>query len=130
MFESRMDATDTVESNVFTGTTQTGQSATGLFALGRPAGATEAGFYPYSGDDMVPYRAYLDFDQVKASISNAAEITGFILVDGPYIPTDIDETICDETEDDGIYYDLSGKRVINPTKAGIYIKNHKKVIIK
>ncbi|MBR5729523.1 MAG: hypothetical protein IKX61_04860, partial [Prevotella sp.] len=34
------------------------------------------------------------------------------------------------TEDDGIYYDLSGRKVNAPTKKGIYIKNGRKVVVK
>ena len=34
------------------------------------------------------------------------------------------------TEDDGIYYDLSGRKVTAPTEKGIYIKNGRKVVVK
>lgn len=34
------------------------------------------------------------------------------------------------TEDDGVYYDLSGRKVNAPTKKGIYIKNGLKVVVK
>ena len=33
-------------------------------------------------------------------------------------------------EDDGSYYDLSGRKVSTPTKKGIYIKNGRKVVVK
>ena len=36
----------------------------------------------------------------------------------------------DGTLNNGNYYDLNGRKVLNPTKKGIYIKNGKKVIIK
>ena len=47
------------------------------------------------------------------------------------VPTSIDyvtENI--EESEDGPLYDLTGRRVVNPLKDGVYIKNGKKIIIR
>lgn len=46
-------------------------------------------------------------------------------------PTAIDEVIDTNNDiNDDVYYDLQGRRVLNPTSSGIYIYNGKKVLLK
>ena len=71
---------------------------------------------------LSPYRWYLKI----VSRNGAAQPQRISLVmDGE--TTDIDEVECDE--DTNVYYDLSGRRIEQPTK-GIYIVNGKKVLVK
>ena len=81
------------------------------------------GFYRWIGEELGAGRVYLN---VTGDVNpNAHEFVGF---------TEDDETTAiDGIENtgatSGIYYDLQGRRVLNPTK-GVYILNGKKVIIK
>ena len=49
------------------------------------------------------------------------------IVDG--IVTTVTDVRAPQTEGDGAYYDLTGRRVDNPSQ-GIYIRNHQKVLVK
>lgn len=71
---------------------------------------------------LSPYRWYLKI----VSRNGAAQPQRISLVMGGEM-TDIDEVECDE--DTNVYYDLSGRRIEQPTK-GIYIVNGKKVLVK
>lgn len=46
-----------------------------------------------------------------------------------YVPTGIDEVVAEEIAQSNIIYDISGRRVMHPTK-GLYIVNGKKVMMK
>lgn len=96
-----------------------------LYALGKPAGY-DAGFYRYTGSTIPLNKAFLKMDFSTGSTS----AFGFIFVDGDDA-TGI-EAIQPAAvgEEDGVCYDLTGKRVVNPTRPGIYIKNGKKLVIK
>lgn len=115
--------------NIFKGIAHEGETldVTGtLFALGKPEGA-EPGFYRYdSTDGFAPNKAYLALT-LSTDLANTASI---LLIERPSTPTGIESVTDKDNEGNNIYYDLSGKRVTNPTRPGIYIKNHKKIVIK
>lgn len=122
------DAT-TPENNAFFGfdedtTVSESQSA---LALGMVDGI--AGFYTFAGDTYWMNKAFLSKNKLNIPTSSAANVS---LIWNQSTPTGIDQTVASDTEtEDNAYYDLSGKRYDSkPTKAGIYIKNRKKIIIK
>ena len=65
-------------------------------------------------------KCYLD-------VSDYLSLAREFYIDEEYETTDIEEVDAQMEEDE--YYDLSGRRVLNPTR-GIYIMNGKKIIIK
>lgn len=119
----------TPENNAFFGfdedtTVSESQSA---LALGMVNGI--AGFYTFAGDTYWMNKAFLSKNKLNIPTSSAANVS---LIWNQSTPTGIDQTVTSDTEtEDNAYYDLSGKRYDSkPTKAGIYIKNRKKIIIK
>jgi hypothetical protein len=44
--------------------------------------------------------------------------------------TGIGSVVTDESKQPAVYYDLMGRRVLNPTQGGVYIKNGQKVLVK
>lgn len=119
----------TLENNAFFGfdedtTVSESQSA---LALGMVDGV--AGFYTFAGDTYWMNKAFLSKNKLNIPTSSAANVS---LIWNQSTPTGIDQTVASDTEtEDNAYYDLSGKRYDSkPTKAGIYIKNRKKIIIK
>lgn len=93
-------------------------------------------FYTWSGDTKVipNNKVYLavtkDFEGETSSDGNAAK--GYTFVYGNdfeegSIATNIDHP--EQTEEDGIIYNLQGVKVTNPS-TGVYIKNGKKYIVK
>ena len=86
--------------------------------------ARGVGFYLYTPSDgaVIPaHRAYLQIP------SSARSFYGF--GDDNYT-TDIDLPKAVVIEDDGLIYDLSGRRVTGQPKKGIYVKNGKLFVIK
>lgn len=101
-------------------------------------------FVNYDKINVTPYRAYiygLPYDEIfpgssangiNASFPERSLSIEFIDKDGT---TTIEDVLVDRdgnlnfTSQDGVYYDLSGRRVENPT-SGIYIVNGKKVLVK
>lgn len=101
-------------------------------------------FVNYDKINVTPYRAYIygpRYDEIfpgssangiNASFPERSLSIEFIDKDGT---TTIEEVLVDRdgnlnfTSQDGVYYDLSGRRVENPT-SGIYIVNGKKVLVK
>ena len=75
---------------------------------------------------IAQYRCYLE----KPS-TNTNPARGFVIEGGDDGSTAIDDTLIDneETTNDD-WYDLQGRRIQKPTKAGIYIVNGKKMIVK
>ena len=64
-------------------------------------------------------------------ITNPAPTRGYYSIgNGNDGSTAIDDTLIDneETTNDD-WYDLQGRRIQKPTKAGIYIKNGKKIVV-
>lgn len=61
---------------------------------------------------------------------NANPARGFMIGDGNDGSTAIDATLLDDGEaNHEEWYDLQGRRIAKPTKAGLYIKNGKKMVI-
>lgn len=84
-------------------------------------GPEGAGFYKANNRKVAAGKAYL-----RVPVAAAANML-FIRLDGG--TTGIERVEAVETEADGVYYNLSGQRVSNPTR-GIYILDGKKVIVK
>lgn len=89
---------------------------------------TGLGFYTGSDDGFSitydpakPYKAYL-----KVPFAQAAQIKKFLL--NPQ-PTHVDGINVNEQETDKAIYDISGRRVENPTP-GFYIQGNKKIVIR
>ena len=89
---------------------------------------TDLGFYLGSDDGFSitydpakPYKAYL-----KVPTAQAAQIKKFLL--NPQ-PTHVDGINVNEQETDKAIYDISGRRVENPTP-GFYIQGNKKIVIR
>lgn len=88
---------------------------------------TGLGFYLGNDDGSItyttakPYKAYL-----KVPTGQAAQIKKFLL--NPQ-PTHVDGINVNEQENDKAIYDISGRRVENPTP-GFYIQGNKKIVIR
>ena len=88
---------------------------------------TGLGFYLGNEDGSItyttakPYKAYL-----KVPSGQAAQIKKFLL--NPQ-PTHVDGINVNEQENDKAIYDISGRRVENPTP-GFYIQGNKKIVIR
>ena len=88
---------------------------------------TGLGFYLGNADGSItyttakPYKAYL-----KVPTAQAAQIKKFLL--NPQ-PTHVDGINVNEQETDKAIYDISGRRVENPTP-GFYIQGNKKIVIR
>lgn len=88
---------------------------------------TGLGFYLDNNDGSItyttakPYKAYL-----KVPTAQAAQIKKFLL--NPQ-PTHVDGINVNEQETDKAIYDISGRRVENPTP-GFYIQGNKKIVIR
>lgn len=88
---------------------------------------TGLGFYLGNNDGSItyttakPYKAYL-----KVSTAQSAQIKKFLL--NPQ-PTHVDGINVNEQENDKAIYDISGRRVENPTP-GFYIQGNKKIVIR
>ena len=77
-------------------------------------------FYKYSGTTLGANKAFFKIpaNSSREFLDILGEVTG---IDGRY-----------KMEDgrSDVYYDLNGRRVMNPTKKGVYINNGRKVVIK
>ena len=88
---------------------------------------TGLGFYLGNEDGSItydpakPYKAYL-----KVSSAQAAQIKKFLI--NPQ-PTHVDGINVNEQETEKTIYDISGRRVENPTP-GFYIQGNKKIVIR
>lgn len=69
------------------------------------------------------FRAYFDFMDILAAYDSSAPI--FMSFDNEATGIKIVQA-----EGDDSYYDLNGRKVLNPTKKGIYIHNGKKEVVK
>ena len=81
-----------------------------------------------TGSQLNPYRLYLSItnrDDSPVKVSNAALSRVRIVEKGQY--TGIDSV--DSAPAENVFYDLSGRRVMQPVKGGVYIQNGKKVIL-
>ena len=92
----------------------------GAYILGKPADADKVAFYLCSGGTLGMNKAYLDLSTSGAAaleIDFGGEATGL---------TNLNIA----TEKTSPIYDLSGRRVMNVQKGGLYIQNGKKFIVK
>lgn len=100
-----------------------------FYALGKPKNH-EAGFYKLAVEKTMPAnRAFLDASFLNSASTTSAAV-GFIFVDDDDATGVQEVRAVEDVREDGVYYDLTGKRVVNPTQRGVYIKNGKKWIIK
>ena len=91
------------------------------YILGK--GSKGAGFYKAkAGSTLAAGKAYFHFE-------NAGQVRNFVLRFGGET-TDIEDAVLAPATDNDAIYDLSGRRVNEVTKGGIYIKNGKKFIVK
>ena len=86
---------------------------------------TGLGFY-WGNSDGTQIKAKPGKGYLKVPTSQAAEIKGFRI--NP-LPTHVDGIDAEVKGSDEPIYDLSGRRVENPT-SGIYLQNNKKIIVK
>ena len=80
----------------------------------------QLGFFKYSGSFLNAFKAYLDLPagkQIRGMVWDDSEVTG--IIDGLF-----------DGIDDIEVYDLSGRRVKDMKRPGVYIVNGKKVVIK
>lgn len=82
-------------------------------------------YYSKGKTKMKAFRGYFDFYDVLTEVENA-EARG---IEFDFGGTTGIQKLKGNTQNDGIYYDLSGRRVEKPSK-GVYIVNGKKVVIK
>ena len=92
-------------------------------------GASGVGFYKVNGSvDIKANRAYLPL--LKNTVSGTRGFIGMDFDDDDDGTTGIDiQSSIFNVQSKGVYYNLQGLRVDNPTK-GLYIRNGKKVVIK
>lgn len=96
------------------------EDVVGAYILGKPADADKVAFYLCSGGTLGMNKAYLDLSTSGAAaleIDFGGEATGL---------TNLNIA----TEKTSPIYDLSGRRVMNVQKGGLYIQNGKKFIVK
>lgn len=123
-----MTLTSTNSENVFTGNDLNGVSDPAgktddgkMYVLNYTA-ANGVGFYKLAtGSKLGVGKAYLSYSGGGASNFFGLDDDGTTSID---VRSKMSEVRCD-----GLYYDLNGRRVMNPTK-GIYIVNGKKIVIK
>ena len=96
-------------------------STEGVLALGRANGTGSVGFFRSTNGTLKANRAYLKVDNetIQSLAMNFGGTT-----------TGITNAIKNEVTPNAPIYDLSGRRVNQLTKGGIYIKGGKKVIVK
>ena len=82
-------------------------------------------WYSKGNTKMKAYRAYFDFYDVLTEVEEGASARMYISFDPA---TGIEKTEVTGSAE-GVYYDLQGRKVMNPVK-GMFIKDHKKVIVK
>ena len=73
-------------------------------------------------------RAYIVVDGSTFDIANNVA-PRFTIFHGDDNINSIEETVAEEAQEE-VIYDLAGRRIVKPTKAGIYIVNGKKMVIK
>ncbi len=123
-----MTLTSTNSENVFTGNALNGVSDPAgktddgkMYVLNYTA-ANGVGFYKLAtGSKLGVGKAYLSYSGGGASNFFGLDDDGTTSIDV--------RSKMEEVRGDGLYYDLNGRRIMNPTK-GIYIVNGKKIVIK
>lgn len=115
--------TKTTLENKLSGTIEDETVSSGNTIYGFTGKYEDVGFYKWTGEKLPKGKAYLSL----ATGSAAAQ--GFVLSFDDKEATAISQVVADSANTADVYYDLSGRRVSQPTK-GIYIVNGKKVIFK
>ena len=123
LFVPAIEAGTAVENNVLQGTVAAETTPADTYVL---SGAFNAGigFYPYTAANLPVGKAYLTATDVP--FTGESGVKGLLFGNGG--TTGIGSAVTD-SEAGAVYYDLSGRRVLNPA-AGIYIRNGKKVFVK
>lgn len=115
--------TDISSENLLGNSAGADKDMTGISAYILTGGAQGAGFYNCSGGTLAMNKAYM----VKDATTEGASLSIEIRFPGM---TGIDEVLNEnETSGSQAIYDLSGRKVENPTR-GIYIVNGKKMLVK
>ncbi len=92
-------------------------------------GSYGIGFYTISvSDELAAGKAYLQIPTAK--VPGDSDARCFILDFENGEATGIGSTKAATPKEDGVYYDLTGRRVEKPSKKGIYILNGKKIWVK
>lgn len=107
------------ENEVFTGTISTIATPTDVQILTLQNREGKTGFYPYNGETLAGFKAYL-------TMNGSAAVKGIVLNFGM---TDAIREIVKDGQQAEAIYDLTGRRVEKSVK-GIYIVNGKKTVIK
>lgn len=115
--------TKTTLENKLSGTIEDETVSSGNTIYGFTGKYEDVGFYKWIGEKLPKGKAYLSL----ATGSAAAQ--GFVLSFDDKEATAISQVVADSANTADVYYDLSGRRVSQPTK-GIYIVKGKKVIFK
>jgi len=86
------------------------------------------GFYGYTGERVPPYKAYLYYNWLSSSPTLLGSLASYGIVIDDNVNVNVNENNTQHpTPNTQPYYDLSGRRVAQPTK-GIYIVGGKKVV--
>lgn len=109
-----------ITDNRLSGTINT-ESASGKNIYGFTGKFDKIGFYKWTGENLPRGKAYID---LTATSQNAI---GYALNFGEI--TGIEGIAATPNSATKVYYDISGRRVLNPTK-GLYIVNGQKVVLK
>ena len=84
-------------------------------------GSRGVGFYHWTGETIPAGRGYL-------TLNDAAATPSFLSISPGYVT--VIETVERTTEESGIIYDLTGRRLSASPRQGIYVRNGKKFIVK
>ena len=111
------EPTTDVTANELKGTlTAKDVAANSVYTLGQNSEGV-VGMRLFSGTSVRAYSAYMDAESLAREFFNFGETTA------------IDKIETAKSVNDGVYYNLAGQRVAQPTK-GLYIANGKKYIVK
>ena len=126
--ENTFDVTSWHTKFSFTGTYKTisgtDMKANGYYAMSNGKLVQAAS----TSSDLKPFRWYLDVTDRDGNKKNVNEVKIYVFGDDEDFETDVDLATENGKKDENVF-DLSGRKVIN-AKAGIYVKNGKKIIVK
>ena len=111
----------TLEGNELQGTSTPIETPANTYMLVK--GSNGVGFYHWTGEIIPAGRGYL-------TLSSAAGVPSFLSFGAGSDELNAIEAVEDSNEDDGIIYDLAGRRLTTMPRQGIYVKNGKKYIVK
>ncbi|MCQ2196243.1 MAG: leucine-rich repeat domain-containing protein [Bacteroidaceae bacterium] len=126
--ENTFDVTSWNTKFSFTGTYKTisgmDMKANGYYAMSNGKLVQAAS----TSSDLKPFRWYLDVTDRDGNKKNVNEVKIYVFGDDEDFETDVDLATENGKKDENVF-DLSGRKVIN-AKAGIYVKNGKKYVVK